>query len=80
MKDIPPKRLDGLCSLCLKKEAKTREGFCLPCLRIRICELPENRGDTRPTICHPSRRHGEGAGGDMSPFQENAIRELEDSP
>lgn len=37
-REIPAKREDGKCSVCVIKKAVTREGFCKPCLRRRLYE------------------------------------------
>lgn len=65
------------CALCGKRLAVSVEGWCRPCLRVKLRErfgpVPIfHHGQLRTTEQRQAREH------DPSPSQENAIRAMED--
>ena len=68
-----------ICSICGKREAISREGWCRRCLRDK---LDEKFGFVSRAGGHPgslrTQDQREERGGDPSPWGENAVRALED--
>ena len=74
--DLPDPRLDGMCAVCEKKEAVTRDGrFCAKCLKDLVVRM--NPGSVVPKGVGRTAEHKEARGDVASPWDENNVRILE---
>lgn len=75
-KDLPDPRPDGVCAVCEKKAAVTRDGrFCRPCLKKMLNRLTP--GDVRRGGAPRSMWQREDRWHDSGPWGENNVRILE---
>jgi hypothetical protein len=77
--DLPDPRPDGVCAACARKGAVTQDRrFCAGCLRQLVARLTPMVG--RHAGRGRSDGHRQAREGEPSPWQENAVRNLEDGP